>query len=412
MKAIQKLFPLYLVVFIDGMGLGIIFPILNSVLNSPHSRFYQHLPSTHFSAILYAAVLGVFWLSWFFGATLMGDLSDMWGRKKTLLIALIGQALGYLLLVVAIFTHSLLLLLLSRFIAGLTSGSQPIAQAAIVDASQEADKTRRIGYVLMALSIGMIAGPMIGGALTNHHWVSWFNLYTPLIASTLLSIFNFILLWILFHEITAPSSKNEKFHVLKPIKLFAEAFSDKKIRYLSLIFMCYILGWALFYSYSTGFVMHAFGYQLSMQSLYMGGAIGLGMVLSFGVINPWISKKLSKPRCILLGICIASCLLLMIGLFHSSLIAWLGGIILTASGAMAYAQTIALYSEIADPEHQGRIMGISSSVLALGFAISSVLGAWLETINFSAPLLCAAGLMALGVLLGWRYWKNLNAKVT
>ncbi len=74
-------------------------------------------------------------ICWFFGAAILGDLSDSVGRKKSLMICLIGAFLGYLLSAIAIAFHNFWFLILGRIIAGFTSGSQPIAQAAIVDIS-------------------------------------------------------------------------------------------------------------------------------------------------------------------------------------------------------------------------------------------------------------------------------------
>ncbi|ATN85195.1 hypothetical protein AYO29_01045 [Coxiella burnetii str. Schperling] len=101
-------------------------------------------------------------ICWFFGAAILGDLSDTVGRKKALLVCLIGSFLGYLLSAFAVGIHSLTFLILGRVIAGFTAGSQPIAQAAIVDVSSEAHKARNIGLILLAISLGLSSGPSLG----------------------------------------------------------------------------------------------------------------------------------------------------------------------------------------------------------------------------------------------------------
>src|SRR4051794_22082153 len=88
--------PLLLVLLIDGMGLGLIFPILNGLIFDPKSQFLTGA-SPIFHNVIYGAIVSVFMLCWFFGAAVLGDLSDKIGRKKSLLICLVGTCVGYLL---------------------------------------------------------------------------------------------------------------------------------------------------------------------------------------------------------------------------------------------------------------------------------------------------------------------------
>ena len=83
-------------------------------------------------------------LCWFFGSSLLGDLSDQVGRKKSLSICLIGSFLGYICAALSVSIGSMALMFFGRIVAGFTAGSQPIAQAAIIDSSEEAHKARNI----------------------------------------------------------------------------------------------------------------------------------------------------------------------------------------------------------------------------------------------------------------------------
>ena len=83
---------------IDGMGLGLVFPIMNGLIFDPQSNFLSGesiTPTMH--NVIYGAIVSIFMLCWFFGAAVLGDLSDKIGRKKSLLICLMGTFLGYLL---------------------------------------------------------------------------------------------------------------------------------------------------------------------------------------------------------------------------------------------------------------------------------------------------------------------------
>src|SRR3990167_2722255 len=132
--------PLFLVLFIDSMGLGLIFPILNELLIDPSNHFVAANTSTDMRNLLYGGLIGIYMLCWFFGAAFLGDLSDQIGRKKALMICLIGAFLSYLLSAFSIPLNSIALLLIARIVAGITAGSQSIAQAAIIDISSDAHK--------------------------------------------------------------------------------------------------------------------------------------------------------------------------------------------------------------------------------------------------------------------------------
>ena len=88
-KSLFTVAPLFLVLFIDGMGLGLLFPILNSIIVDPASAFLPATTSIVMRDFLYGLTVGIFMLCWFFGAAILGDLSDTVGRKKALMICLL-----------------------------------------------------------------------------------------------------------------------------------------------------------------------------------------------------------------------------------------------------------------------------------------------------------------------------------
>ena len=173
--------PLFLVLFIDSMGLGLVFPILNALVIDPHSNFISYHLDSNARNLLFGFTISIYMFCWFFGAAFLGDLSDQIGRKNALMICLLGACFGYLLSALAVVLNSYLLLLIGRIIAGFTAGSQSIAQAAIVDISLPEHKARNLGLILFFASLGFIVGPMIGGTLSTSSLVSWFNYAMPFI---------------------------------------------------------------------------------------------------------------------------------------------------------------------------------------------------------------------------------------
>ncbi|MBW7959934.1 MFS transporter [Patescibacteria group bacterium] len=153
MKNNKSLITIFLIVFIDLLGFGIILPLLPYI-----AERYQATPLT--IGILSAA----YSLFQLISSPILGRLSDRFGRKKLLIISQIGSALGYLLLGLA---GSLPLLFLSRIIDGITGGNISIAQAYIADVTTKENRAQGMGLIGAAFGLGFIFGPAIGGALSK-----------------------------------------------------------------------------------------------------------------------------------------------------------------------------------------------------------------------------------------------------
>src|SRR3989338_1478257 len=135
-RNIFSLLPLFLVIMIDSMGLGILFPIMSDLLINQNSGFLSAHTSELIRELLFGVTIGIFMIAWFFGSAILGDLSDGIGRKKSLLICLFGAGCGYLISAIAIVFHSLLFLIVGRVIAGVYSLLITIFSNQVSDAEQ------------------------------------------------------------------------------------------------------------------------------------------------------------------------------------------------------------------------------------------------------------------------------------
>jgi MFS transporter, DHA1 family, tetracycline resistance protein len=142
---------LFLTVFVDLVGFGIILPLLP-------------LYADRFGAS--GTMIGVLVLSYsaaqLFMAPVWGKLSDRFGRRPILIIGLIGSAISYL---VFAFAGSILALLLSRVMAGVGGANVPVAQAYIADITPPERRAGGMGLIGAAFGLGFIFGPAIGGIL-------------------------------------------------------------------------------------------------------------------------------------------------------------------------------------------------------------------------------------------------------
>ncbi len=148
----SPLVPLFLTVFIDLMGFGIVIPLL--------PIYAERFDATPFAA---GALVAIYSLMQLVFAPVWGALSDRVGRRPMLLMSLVSSALSYLVLGSA---GSLGVLFAARVLAGIAGASIPVAQAYIADVTGEHDRTRGMGIIGAAFGLGMVIGPAIGGGLS------------------------------------------------------------------------------------------------------------------------------------------------------------------------------------------------------------------------------------------------------
>jgi len=139
----------FLTVFIDLLGFGIVIPLLPL-----YAEKYRPSP------LVFGLLMSSFSAMQFVFAPLLGRLSDRYGRRPVILVSLAGTVVGYVLFA---FAHSLTVLFVSRLLDGATGANIGTAQAVIADSTSPADRARGMGMIGMAFALGFIFGPAIGG---------------------------------------------------------------------------------------------------------------------------------------------------------------------------------------------------------------------------------------------------------
>jgi DHA1 family tetracycline resistance protein-like MFS transporter len=148
----SSLLVLFLTVFIDLIGFGMVIPFL-----SFYAREYGASGTT------VGAVVGIYSIMQFFFAPVWGRLSDRVGRRPVLLISLTASCTGYLLFA---FTRSLTVLFLSRIVAGIGGANIGTAQAYIADSTTPENRAKGMGLIGAAFGLGFILGPPLSGILS------------------------------------------------------------------------------------------------------------------------------------------------------------------------------------------------------------------------------------------------------
>lgn len=390
-----KASPLLLVLFIDGMGLGLVLPVLNGLLFDPESTFLKAgslSPNLH--NLVYGLIIGIFMLCWFFGAAILGDLSDQIGRKKALMICLLGASLSYFLSALSVLTHSLSLLIIGRIVAGFTSGSQPIAQAAIIDLSTPETKARNIGYILLSLSLGFIFGPLLGGILADPRIISWFDFATPFYFAASISLLNMIILGLGFNETFVHAHQSLEIKLSKAMTIFVSAFKHEKIKRLSFLFFVFIFGWSSFYSFIALYLLKQYHFSPTKVSIYMA-VMGLGFAIGNGFLVNYIAKFFNLRTSYIFFTYASALIILLMLLIKPILFNWLAIAPMAAFISSAYACILTIFSNQVDEQSQGWVMGINGSIMAIVWAVNGVLVGILASLSAALPIYIACSTLAL-----------------
>ncbi|TFH36314.1 MAG: MFS transporter, partial [Anaerolineales bacterium] len=150
----RRYIPLFLIVFIDLVGFGIVIPVL--LLHAEESFGATDLQAT---GLLTAYSAGLV-----LAGPILGRLSDAYGRRRILLISQVGTFIGFIVLGLA---NSLLLLYIGRIIDGLSGGNITTAQAYINDITNEGNRARGFGLISAAFGAGFVVGPALGGLVVS-----------------------------------------------------------------------------------------------------------------------------------------------------------------------------------------------------------------------------------------------------
>jgi len=379
--------PLFLVLFIDTMGLGLFLPIVNALIIDPSTQFLSLSVSEFWRQFTYGAVLGVFMLCWFFGATIMGDLSDSVGRKRALLLCLLGSFLGYALTAIAIIYKSITFIVIGRMIAGFTAGSQPIAQAAIVDMSTPVTKAKNLGLITLATSLGFVFGPVIGGVLSDARIISGVSYDTPMIFASAISLLNALILWLTFQE-THQRGGKIKLQYHRAIELFLAAFQNERVAELSSAYLLMILGWSSFFSFLPIYTFQRYHFDVLQSSLFLA-LMGCGFSISCGFLVRLLAPRFDLQKTVVVCFLLTGLLILLTLIFQFQWVAWTAVLCIGLAMGVGFAEILTLFSNQVGDEEQGWVMGITGSVMALCFAVVDLLVGLLARYGAAAPMLVA-----------------------
>ncbi|HIG12739.1 MAG TPA: MFS transporter [Planctomycetes bacterium] len=408
----------FLTVFIDLIGFSIIFPLFpamlehyvelegqSSLIGKLHGALVEFVagkPGAEFAVVtLFGGLLGsIYSLLQFLFAPFWGHLSDRRGRRGTLLWTLGGTALSY---AIWFCSGSFSLLILARLVGGIMAGNISIASAIISDTTTGPERAKGMGIVGMAIGLGFVVGPAIGGATSlvdlTELWpasAAWgvnpFSLAAG--CALVLSLFNWI--WALTHlPETRPQSATEEItgtRTWRPFKAL-KSIDYPGVKRTAALTMMYLTAFSAMEFTLTFLAAERFDYT-PRDMAWMFVFIGLTIALVQGGLVRRLVPRLGEKKVSIAGLAILVPGFVAVG-YAAGSGALYGGLFLMAVGsALAMPCLSALISRYSPDDVQGLVLGSYRSVGALARALGPLLGGTLYWLYGSrAPYLVGAVLL-------------------
>ena len=352
----KPLASIFLIVFIDLLGFGLILPLL---------PYYAE--SFGASDTLVGILVASYAAAQLVGAPLLGRLSDRFGRRPILLVSLLGTLLSFLLLG---FAKTLWVLFAARIFDGITGGNISVAQAYIADVTDEKSRAKGMGMIGAAFGLGFIFGPATGGFLSQWGYA------VPAFAAAGLVTFNLLMVYFWLPESLTPEKRAELAKTEKPKLTLGTLFAALKRPFSgSLLITRFFFGLA-FAIFQTIFSLYALRrFNLAAQQTgYILTYVGVLSVIVQGGLVGKLSERFREDWLITASVGVMALSLLGWAFVPSvtMLLVVLAPIAL-AGGILNTVVSSALTKTV-QPQEIGGILGLSASIESLTRVIAPTLG--------------------------------------
>ena len=399
---------IFLTVFMDIVGFSIIIPLfphllkhyiesegsVGTLIGSLNAAAEWMGGDTVFKkTVLFGGLLSTLYsLLQFIFSPIWGALSDRLGRRRILTITLAGNALSYLLW---IFAAQFWVVVLTRLVSGMMAGNIAVASAAAADITDEKERTKGMAVVGIAIGLGFVFGPVIGGLASSVQFaqpvaagvtVPIFGLTpfsVPAAIAASLALINFLLVVKFFPETLAPERRAAS-DAKRPSVFDLATVRSSAVRRTSFANLVYQVAFTGMENTIVFLTLALFSYS-PRDNAWLFLFNGACMIFAQGLARQLV-KRMGQRKVVILGMLIASVAFVVVALIPPTLAAagdgaettfYLGlGLISFATG-LILPSVSALVSLYSDASEQGRNLGILRSAGSLARVIGPVTAALL-----------------------------------
>jgi DHA1 family tetracycline resistance protein-like MFS transporter len=391
---------IFITIFIDVLGLGIIVPVMPKLLETlGHVDVSTASKYNGWLTLIYATMQLVF-------ASIVGNLSDRYGRRPVLLASLFGFSIDYVFMA---FAPSIAWLFVGRFIAGITGASTSTATAYIADVSTGHKRDANFGLVGAASGFGMIIGIALGAYLGE------INVKFPFMAAAAFAFCNGLYgLFVLPESLKPEDRRPFDWKRANPLGALIKVFTkhNKLAGLIGCFTLVYIAQKAVEYLLSF-YLFEKFNWTLTSVGT-LGVVIGVILVGIQGGLIRYTIPKFGQQKNILFGLIFYAIGLVLIAFASSGWMMYAFMIPYCLGGISGPALQGLATSQVAKNE-QGELQG----ALAIINSISVIVGPFIFSYIFyhytndkrgvyfpGAPYLVAAALMLISIFLAVKSFRS------
>ncbi|MBK8550377.1 MAG: MFS transporter [Ignavibacteria bacterium] len=402
MKNRSALGIIFLTVFIDLLGFGIVIPLLPSFSVSELGM----------SDFMIGFTVGVFSLMQFLFSPVWGALSDRYGRKPILIMSLTGSAISFFLLALVFsgIIKSVLLLVLSRAFAGVFAANISAALAAISDVTKPEERTKGIGLISVAFSLGFVFGPAIGGVLSES-----FGYGFPVFVAAGLSLLDTMLCIFIFRESLPKEiqirNRETKFKIrVLDLKLISDVIKDKTIGKFVIIFFVSVFAFSNIFGTMQLFAERKDGLNLNQAEIgYLFSFLGICGALVQLVFLKLFKKFFTEEMILIVGCLIAAAGLYFIGYSTTVVMLLTFLFVLSLGNGMGNTVSQSLLSQNVSPDRQGTILGINQSLGSFARFLGPTWGGFVyQYLGYKSPFITGGIVMVLITIYSYKVLRKVR----
>jgi len=346
---------IFLIVFIDLLGFGLILPLL---------PYYAE--SFGASDTVVGLLVASYAAAQLIGAPILGRFSDRYGRRPILLLSLVGTLLGFLLLG---FANTIWILFAARILDGLTGGNISVAQAYITDVTDAKNRAKGLGMIGAAFGLGFIIGPASGGLLSQ-----WGYAVPAFVAAGLVTI-NLLMVSLWLPE-SLPPEKRETAANKRPAVTFSALMEALQRPFTGPLLTTRFFFGLAFSIFQTIFALYALR-RFNLNATQTGFILTYVGVLA-AIVQGWLVGRLSERfrDDVLIFVSVGIMAFSLLGWALSPSIVVLLIILAPTAFAGGILNTVisSALTKAVEPQEVGGILGLSASIESATRVIAPTLG--------------------------------------
>ncbi|MGF1742384.1 MFS transporter [Vibrio profundum] len=384
---IRDFLSLYAVILLGFLGYALTITMFIPMLMDEHFLLLPTTASTSLRATLSGGLLAMYPLGQFFGSPIIGRLSDVYGRKKVLMLSLLACTIGFAGIALSIEFKHLGLLFASSFLTGLCESNMAISQSVISDRTHnESLKNKLIGYGYSACSLGYIIGPLLASVSLNYS--------LPFLITSILVPFLMLWLWLDFDDqyIINQSQKVEKLTLGNSLGAIKSIFSQKKL------LKFYMINFAIFFSVQglyrviPLYIVDSWNPTLKTFSYLIAFVSSMCFFSNIFILGP-LSNRYTTKKLLAGLLLIGGAIVIFVTVPAQFNWIWLTYGLAVIPTVMALPTCTTWLIQQVSKSEQGQVLGNNQALLVLGEATSAALGGAIAAIWIPLPVI------SLGVIL-------------